>query len=304
VPTLGQLLKNWLRNQGLSSVQVQASLLLPYFDFEGVAEDDTGVHAESRSFQLNTDAALQYLTTSGEACFDRVFLIGSDIKARYGFSIGGVSQSNAAHLVELLAVLGLRHEPQVAGGYAHVLSRASYQQVSWEDLPDDEAVGEALARAARFAVAWRNNISREIDDAQTVSMRAFLAGAPWARRFFDPRGIGSGRGGRPSIRDKAQLSVQSSINQYTDTLLQWLHQITSNLGSGFKQQLFTASHLSVTSEWVNDLHKVVQGKARPQRDDSADSVEAVKVKIDQLPDDSINHAGMAGLADCLWQQVY
>lgn len=109
VPTLGQLLKNWLQRQGLSSVQVQASLLLPYFDFEGVADDKTGVHAESRSFQLNTDAALQYLSTSGKACFDRVFLVGSDIKARYGFSIGGVNQSNAAHLVELLAALGLRH---------------------------------------------------------------------------------------------------------------------------------------------------------------------------------------------------
>ena len=75
VPTLGQLLKNWLKSQSLSSVQVQASLLLPYFDFEGVADDDTGVHAESRNFQLNTDAALQYLRTSGKACFDRVFLV-------------------------------------------------------------------------------------------------------------------------------------------------------------------------------------------------------------------------------------
>ena len=107
VPTLGQLLKNWLKIQSLSSVQVQASLLLPYFDFEGVADDDTGVHAESRNFQLNTDAALQYLRTSGKACFDRVFLVGSDIKARYGFSIGGTSQTNAAHLVELLAALGV-----------------------------------------------------------------------------------------------------------------------------------------------------------------------------------------------------
>jgi len=303
VPTLGQLLKNWLKGQGLSSVQVQASLLLPYFDFEGVADDDTGVHAESRNFQLNTDAALQYLSSSGEACFDRVFLIGSDIKARYGFSIGGVSQSNAAHLVELLAALGLRHPVQAGSGYAHVLSRAQPQQIGWEDLPDDEVVGEALARAARFAVAWRNNISREIDAAQKVSMRSFLAGAPWARHFFDPSSSGGGRGGRPAIRDKGQLSLQSSINQYVDTLLQWLNQIASNLGTGFRQELFTASQLVPANDWVNDLHMVVQGKARPQRSDSADTVEAIKVQIDRLPADAINHTGMAGLADCLWHQV-
>lgn len=303
VPTLGQLLKNWLRRQGLSTVQVQASLLLPYFDFEGTADDDTGVHAESRNFQLNTDAALQYLSNSGEACFDRVFLVGSDIKARYGFSIGGVSQSNAAHLVELLAALGLRHPPQGTGGYANVLSRAQPHQVGWEDLPDNEVVGESLARAARFSVAWRNNISREIDDAQKVSMHKFLSGAPWARRFFDPRGDGPGRGGRPAIRANEQLSVQSSISQYVDTLLQWLSQISTNLGSGFRQDLFTASLLGPSDDWVNDLHRVVQGKARPSRRDTADTVEAIKVKIDRLPDEAITHTGMAGLADCLWSQV-
>lgn len=303
VPTLGQLLKKWLQDQGVSSVQVQASLLLPYFDFDGVADDETGVHAESRNFQLNTDAALQYLSTSGEACFDRVYLIGSDIKARYGFSIGGVSQSNAAHMVELLAVLGMRHSPQAGNAYAHVLSRANAQQINWEDLPDNEFVGEAMARGARFAVAWRNNISREIDDAQKISIRSFLAGAPWARRFFDPTGSNSGRSGRPNIRDKEQLSVQSSISKYVDTLLQWLNQISTNLGSGFKQELFTASILVPVDDYVNDLHKIVRGKARPNVNDAADTIEAIKVKIDQLPDDAIAHTGMAGLADCLWEHV-
>jgi hypothetical protein len=279
---------------------VQASLLLPYFDFEGVPDDETGVHAESRNFQLNTDAALQYLSTSGTACFDRVFLIGSDIKARYGFSIGGVSQSNSAHIVELLAALGVRQLGLASGGYAHVLSRAQPNQIGWEDLPDDEFVGQGLARAARFAVAWRNNISREIDDAQKVSMRAFLAGAPWARRFFDPKGAGTTRAGRPSIRDKAELTIHSSINQYTDTLLQWLNQISSNLGSGFRQELFTASALVPTDDWINDLSKVVQGKARPQISDSADTVEAIKVQMDRLPENLITQMGMSGLADCLW----
>jgi len=52
VPSLGLLLKNWLREQNLSSVTVQASLLLPYFDFDGQGDGDTGVHAEARSFQL------------------------------------------------------------------------------------------------------------------------------------------------------------------------------------------------------------------------------------------------------------
>ncbi len=303
VPTLGQLLKNWLKSKSLNRVQVQASLLLPYFDFDGVADDNTGVHAESRNFQLNTDAALQYLRTSGKACFDRVFLVGSDIKARYDFSIGGVSQANAAHLVELLAALGVRHPAEASHGYAHVLSRADHACVRWEDLPEDESVGEALARGARFAVAWRNNFTHEIKDAQTVPMRTFLTGAPWARRFFHPAGASASRGGRPGIRDREQLTAQTAIDQYCDTLLQWLKQITSNLGTGFKQELLTPSLLEPSDHFENNLNRVVQGKARPRQRASSDTVEAIKVRMDGLSEDRIEHRGMAGLADCLWTLV-
>ncbi|MBM5797157.1 MAG: hypothetical protein FJ060_03185 [Cyanobacteria bacterium K_Offshore_0m_m2_072] len=308
VPSLGQLLKNWLKRQGLNSVQVQASLLLPYFDFDGMGDQDTGVHAESRNFQLNTDAALQYLRTSGKACFDRVYLIGSDIKARYGFSIGGVSQSNAAHLVELLGALALRHPGSVSTGYAYVLSRADAQTICWEDIPDNEIVGAGLARGARFAVAWRNNFSREIGDAQKVSMPTFLSGAPWARRFFSTRSKNStgtnSRGARPPIRDKEGLSIQNAIDQYCDTLLQWLNQISSNLGgSNFHQELFTPSLLTFSGYYINSLNRVVQGKARPNRSDSADTVERIKVRMDCLSSNAISHRGMAGLADCLWKLV-
>ena len=303
VPTLGQLLKNWLKQQGLTSIQVQASLLLPYFDFEGMADDNTGVHAESRNFQLNTDAALQYLRTSGRACFDRVYLVGSDIKARYGFSIGGTSQSNAAHVVELLAALGVCHSGSTSNGYAHVLSRTQQQNMSWDDLPNDEMVGDALARGARFAVAWRNNITREINDAQKVPMRTFLSGAPWVQRFFHPAGASASRGGRPGIRDKEQLTVQNAIDQYCDTLLQWLNQISSNLGSGFRQELFTADLLKPSDRYQNNLNRIVRGKARPRIAESSDSVEFIKVRMDRLNADAIPHRGMAGLADCLWTLV-
>ena len=303
VPTLGQLLKNWLKGQGLTSVQVQASLLLPYFDFEGLKDDDTGVHAESRNFQLNTDAALQYLRNSGTSCFDRVFLVGSDIKARYDFSIGGTSQANAAHLVELLAALAVRHPSTNGGGYAHVISRSNKQCVSWDDLPDDEQVGEAIARAARFAVAWKNNISLEINDAQKVSIHTFISGAPWARRFFHLGSRDDNQGGRPGIRDQQELTIQSSIDEYCETLLQWLNQLSSNLGSNFRQELFTASMLVPSDRYENDLSRIVQGKARPQLPEASDTVGSIKVRMDNLSNESIPHRGMAGLADCLWTHV-
>ena len=300
VPSLGLLLKNWLREQNLASVSVQASLLLPYFDFDGQGNSETGVHAEARNFQLNTDAALQYLRASGPSCFDRVYLVGSDLKTRYGFSIGGTSQANAAHLVELLAALGAR-EQAPANGYAFVLSRARQGQVGWEDIPDDAPVGEALARGARFAVAWLNNLSQEIDAAQQVSMGAFLSGAPWARRFFSPSGAPAAKAGsRPAIRDSTELALKTCIDLYSEALLQWLQQISTNHGGGFEQELFDPEALGRATSPDNDLHRVVRGKARPDRPEATDTVESIKITIDHLPAEAIGRVGMAGLADTLW----
>ncbi|MGB5136822.1 MAG: hypothetical protein WBN89_16815 [Prochlorococcaceae cyanobacterium] len=303
VPTLGQMLKSWLEDLGLTSVRVNASLLLPYFDFEGQGQEGTGVHAEARNFQLNTDAALQYLRSSGTTCFDHVYLIGSDIKARYGFSIGGRSQSNAAHVVELLAALGLRHslQPAAEDDYAYVLSRAAPNQISWNDIPDNKAVGQGLSRGARFAVAWLNNFSLELDAAQKLSMPAFLSGAPWARQFFQPTGKVSGtQGGRPSIRSTEELNLKSAIDAYSETLLQWLNQFSSNTGEGFNQELFTPSLLQRNPSYENALSRVVRGSARPTKEERQDMAEDIKVRMDKLSPEEIPHNGVAGLADTLW----
>lgn len=307
VPTLGQMLKNWLVDEKLHSVRVHASLLLPYFDFEGQGEEDTGVHAEARNFQLNTDAALQHLCARGQSCFDHVYLIGSDIKARYGFSIGGRTQENAAHLVELLAALGARHglNPAAEKGYSYMLSRAALNQISWNDIPDNEVVGMGLARGARFAVAWLNNFSLELERAQTMSMSTFLSGAPWARHFFQPNGRDNeSQGGRPSIRNTDELNLKVTIDAYSETLLQWLYQLSANTGSGFTQDLFSPDLLRRTSSHDNQLAMVVRGSARPTRDAQADTVEAIKVQMDALSLQQIKTRGVAGLVDILWNQAY
>jgi len=303
VPTLGQMLKTWLSGLGLSNVPVNASLLLPYFDFEGQGQDGTGVHAEARNFQLNTDAALQYLRSSGNTCFNHVYLVGSDIKARYGFSIGGRSQSNAAHIVELLAALGLRHslKPASVSEYAYVLSRSAPNQITWNDIPDNESVGKALARGARFAVAWLNNFSLELDAAQKIPMQVFLSGAPWARQFFQPTGKATGtKEGRPSITNVEDLNLKSSIDAYCETLMQWLNQFSSNTGTGFNQELFTPSLLQRNTSYENALGRVVKGSARPSKDERQDMVEDIKVHMDKLRPEDIPHNGVAGLADTLW----
>ena len=97
--------------------------------------------------------------------------------------------------------------------------------------------------------------------------------------------------------------MQNAVDQYCDTLLQWLNQVTTNLGSGFRQELMTSSLLAASNRFENNLSRIVLGKARPRRAESSDTVEAIKVKMDILSSEEIPHRGMAGLADCLWSQV-
>jgi len=304
VPTLGGMLKTWLQQQGLSKVRVHASLLLPYFDFDGQGDQGTGIHAEARNFQLNTDAALQYLANNGKSCFDQVYLVGSDIKARYDFSIGGRSQDNDAHIVELLSSLGVRHGcgSALANDYAYVLSRVREDQITWEDVPENRDVGTELARAARFAVAWQRNYSLEIDAAQNTSVKLFASGAPWIRQYFSlsEEQITKSEG-RPSIRSQDELALKQAIDGYAATFLQWLRQLSSNTGLGFKQELFTEEQLTSDKTYANQLHNVVRGSAKPTLGVHEDTVDRIKIQMDQLPESEIKFRGVAGLADSLWK---
>jgi hypothetical protein len=162
-----------------------------------------------------------------------------------------------------------------------------------------------MARGARFAVAWLNNFSLELDRAQTMPMPKFLSGAPWSRQFFQPNGQDNEfQGGRPSIRNVDELNLKATIDAYSETLLQWFYQLSANTGSGFSQEIFSPDLLRRNSSHENDLAMVVRGSARPTRDSDSDTVESIKVRIDDMPKEQLASRGVAGLADTLWDQAY
>ena len=154
-------------------------------------------------------------------------------------------------------------------------------------------------------MAWLNNFSLELDRAQTMPMPTFLSGAPWSRQFFQPNGQDNEfQGGRPSIRNTDELNLKATIDAYCETLLQWFYQLSANTGSGFSQEIFSPDLLRRKSSHDNDLAMVVRGSARPTRDSQSDTVESIKVRMDDLPKEQITSRGVAGLADILWDQAY
>lgn len=300
VPTVGQLLRNWLKEEGIEKAPLNASLLLPYFNFKDHGTKDTGLHAEASNFQLNTGAALQYLSHNGAQDFDQVYLLGSDAKVAYDFSIGGTSQANGAHLVELLAALGLRDSLGKTGQNdvaAYTLSRHNQGSVHWSDLPDSAATQRALIRGARLAVVWRNNISLDLGEAADgQSPKRFYVGAPWATRFYSSSSEEAGTLG--SRKDK---DTRLAADQWAEALLAWLKQLCST-GGALKQELLNPGKLDVREAHLESLADLVRGSdGGPDRKWETD-VEYLKVQLDNRRAPGFNPQGAAGLLDTLWQR--
>lgn len=298
VPTVGQLLRNWLKEEGIRRVPLNASLLLPYFNFKDHGSKNTGLHAEASNFQLNTGAALQYLSQNGAQDFDQVYLLGSDAKVAYDFSIGGTSQANGAHLVELLAALGLRDslgktEQDVA---AYTLTRHHQGSVSWRDLPDSAVTQRALVRGARLAMVWRNNISLDLAAADGQSLKRFSIGAPWATHFYTSSSEEANTLG--SRKDK---DAKRAADQWAEALLTWLKQLCSSTGGALEQNLLNPAKLEVRQKHLESLADLVCGSDRATAGKRAADVEDLKVRLDNRRAPGFNPNGTAGLLDTLWE---
>ena len=300
VPSLGRLLRNWLKEEGIKKAPLNASLLLPYFNFKDHGTEDTGLHAESSNFQLNTGAALEYLSRNGARDFDQVYLLGSDAKVAYDFSIGGTSQHNDAHLVELLAALGLRdslgREGQEQDVAAYTLSRYKQDHVAWNDLPNSPFTQRTLGRGARLAVVWRNNISLDLQAADGQSLKRFSIGAPWATRFYDSSGDEA-----RTLDSREDKGSRLAADQWAESLLTWLKQLCSSASGSLEQRLLDPTKLEARQTHIESLDDLIHDNDTAAARKRAASVESLKIQLDRRRSRKPTAKGTAGLLDTLWE---
>lgn len=296
---MGRLLRNWLEEERIiQCTKLNASLLLPYFNFKSHGSKDTGLHAEASNFNLNTGAALQYLSQDGTKTFDRVYLLGSDAKVAYDFSIGGTNQANGAHLVELLAALGARDSFGKTGedSAAYTLSRDSWGSVNWNDLPNSASTQRALGRGARLAVVWRNNIALDLEAADGQSLRSFSVGAPWATRFYNSSGEEVKTLGSRNDKD-----VRLAANQWAEIVLTWLQQLCSSTGGTLEQKLLDPAKLQVQQKHLASLDGLVHDSDSGTTGRRTTDVEDLKIRLDDRRAPGFNPKGTGGLLDTLWE---
>jgi hypothetical protein len=160
VPTIARIFKTELTQQ--VNPKFGLVLFLPYFVYRKV--EGEAMQADPFYFGMATSEALKYYAESGFLTFcDSIYTIGEQdpIQLRVP-SVGGPTQKNEAHFVELIAGLGVTSffSDPLKEGQLLLTARQDALSVKWTDLPAGPEVVKKerlrrLVQMARFAVAYQ-----------------------------------------------------------------------------------------------------------------------------------------------------
>ncbi|MCH9055554.1 tubulin-like doman-containing protein [Synechococcus sp. PCC 6716] len=222
-PTIGRLLKNRLQQQGLTGrVKMGGLLVLPYFQFIIPADSDNEVCARPEQFLLNTEAALRYYRD--RSIFDTIYLLGEEQLNEVGrFSLGKNTQCNDPHFIEFLGALSIFHffNNQDVDKVA-ILHRSEQQQVTWQDIPDREAIQSNLRQATLFSYLWLSAVRPQL---KNTALSDLLRFAPWTNAYYKlgRRGIfGFGGVSLPEVNDPQEQQALAHVTDYCTSYIKWL----------------------------------------------------------------------------------
>tara|TARA_B100000959_G_scaffold280153_1_gene341494 strand:- start:3492 stop:4991 length:1500 start_codon:yes stop_codon:yes gene_type:complete len=301
LPTLGTLLDRELKGIR-ESVEITASVLLPYFDFD--IPDDDDIYAESKNFTLNTDAALQYLARLAGDSFNCIYLLGDNVKQRYEASTGGPRQVNPCNCVELMAAAAAIADAGVGFGNGAYLTVSDAGVISWEDIPGDQT-RKALRNAFRTLYAWHFNLYNELRESQKlVSKNSFTTGAPWFDRFFSL----NDRSTRPNVESSEENLRIGRFDRWSVDFLQWIQEVS---WSGTQREQLTVIRQDIFEQatgceiehkrtYVDNLDKIVIGESMARRDKWRNSIDLIKNK---LADSKHRLEGVKGLVNSFYDLI-
>ena len=302
LPTLGTLLSRELKAVR-SSIEITASVLLPYFDFD--IPDDKDIYAEAKNFTLNTDAALQYMSRLAGESFNCIYLLGDSTKQRYmNPETGGPKQNNPSNSVELMASAAIAAEPSVGYGQGAYLTVSDDVLTMWEDIPG-EHTASLLKTGLRTAYIWYFNLYNEIREVQKQSSKkSFTTGAPWFDRFYTLNGSDN----RPDIDSQEESKKILAFDKWAVDFLSWFQQICIN--GNAREQLADIRDDSFSNvqglepdpnrPYVESLDSLIIGQTTAEREKWRQSIDLLKNK---LADEKHRLEGTVGLVNNLFNIV-
>ena len=314
LPTLGKLLTEKLSRTKMGGrAPVGCSFLLPYFSFTPSGEMAEGeVFARADQFLLSTEAALRYYLTQAEQMFKTVYLLGNQTLSSVKFSIGKQSQRNQPHFMELISALAARHfllRSEDEASDLALISRQKQGQVTWADIPDQQAVKGNLGCGVRFAYTWLANIAPELDHATKIGVKRFCGEAPWFARFYkSPEGLFSkiGLGGDNSFPDfnaPEQQQAVEAVTEWCKDFLRWMaeiHQCEAETINLF-QHTNEFSQLNGQAIAADRLATLVADIAVDRNQQDKDTIPDLKLKLNRDWSKDNLGDGTAGLARAIYR---
>jgi hypothetical protein len=302
LPTLGTLVSRQLGGVR-DAVEITASVLLPYFDFD--IPDDEDIYAEAKNFTLNTDAALQYLARLAGESFNCIYLVGDGTKQRYEQpATGGPRQNNPSSCIELIAAAAVSAEPGVGYGNGAYLTVSDESVMTWEDIPG-EITSKSVKSALRTCYAWHFNIYNELREAQRFeSKKSFTKGAPWFDRFFT---LSEGTN-RPDVESEEQSKKIAAFDKWSVDFLQWLQELCWS-GSAREQladirddvfKNYQGLEPDTSRQYIESLENLVIGQTLAKREKWRDSIDLLK---NNLADRKHRIEGVIGLINNLYEII-
>jgi hypothetical protein len=302
LPTLGTLLSRQLKGVR-DAVEITASVLLPYFDFD--IPDDEDIYAEAKNFTLNTDAALQYLARLAGDSFNCIYLVGDSTKQRYEKpSSGGPGQNNPSSCIELIAAAAVPAEIGSGYGNGAYLTVSDNNEITWEDLPGD-LTSKSLRATLRTCYAWHYNLYNELREAQRYSSKSLFAKvAPWFDRFFSL----STRTNRPDVEIDIQSRQIAAFDNWSVDFLLWFQQICWS--GSTREQLadirddsfspYNGLEPDISRPYLESLEKLLIGQTLAKREKWRDSIDLLK---NNLADHKHRIEGVIGIINNLYEII-
>lgn len=240
IPTIARLIRNELEKIGQQNAKVGAAVMLPYFSFSPVGAH--GMRADAENFLLSTQAALKYYyQQDGLGIFDAAYLLGEEMLSPMGkSSIGGRSQTNEPHFLEVYAALAcidfyMRDDWDRIDDYL-MIARHAPDRVAWNDLPYPsgwEKLSQKIDQMTRFAFAYLCTYHPMLEH---ISKYGAGYRAPWYIDFFERGRIDLAR----ALQDELDR-----VKRYCENFLVWSANIQTSANKDVLVDLINYNAFSV-----------------------------------------------------------
>lgn len=216
LPTIGKLVRQELESGESTNFEIACGLVLPYFSFEGTSEDE-GIKAKAKSFVPNAQAALNYYWNKRhDDIFDGMYVVGDPAMSPVGdASVGGPTQENKPHFVELMVALGAADffEGGTGKGQVALMARSESDKLGWNDLPHPRPseLRRRFSQLIHFSFAYLSTYKPALDAIRSGERRSYAF--PWYVDLVKKAGA--------SLQDDQIWKQFENMEAYARRLLKW-----------------------------------------------------------------------------------